>query len=213
MRCDSERPLYDISPLLSERIAVWPGDSPLTREVLLDVEQGDNITLSTLRATVHLGAHVDAPNHYARDSIGIDRRDPGRYLGRCLLHDVDVKHGERIDAAQLPATIDASRLLLRTGTFPDPENFNEDFAALSVELVDALHERGVQLVGIDTPSVDLFASKSLPAHQACAKHDMAILEGIVLRDIPAGYYELIAVPLKLEGFDASPVRALLRGEA
>ena len=88
--------------------------------------------------------------------------------------------------------------------------FNEDFAGLSPVLVDDLHDKGVKLIGIDTPSVDLFESKDLPAHKRFLAHDMAILEGIVLKDVPAGMYELIALPLKLMGFDASPVRAILR---
>ncbi|HEV8374940.1 MAG TPA: kynurenine formamidase, partial [Candidatus Polarisedimenticolia bacterium] len=87
---------------------------------------------------------------------------------------------------------------------------NEDFAALSPELVDHLARRNVKLVGIDTPSVDLFSSKDLPAHLACLRHEMAILEGLVLREVPESIYEIIALPLKLEGFDASPVRAILR---
>ena len=58
--------IHDITPLISPRLQVWPGDTPPSREVLLDIEKGDNITLSTLRATVHLGAHADAPSHYGR---------------------------------------------------------------------------------------------------------------------------------------------------
>jgi arylformamidase len=77
-------------------------------------------------------------------------------------------------------------------------------------LVEALHEQGVILIGIDTPSVDLFDSKDLPSHRMFLKHDMAILEGLVLTGVPPGMYELIALPLKLVGFDASPVRAVLR---
>jgi arylformamidase len=100
--------------------------------------------------------------------------------------------------------------LLATGTFPDPEHFNEDFAGLSPELVHTLHGQGVKLIGIDTPSVDLFDSKDLPSHQACLRYDMGILEGLVLAKVPEGTYELIALPLKLVGFDASPVRAVLR---
>jgi len=88
--------------------------------------------------------------------------------------------------------------------------FPEDFAALAPELVTWLHERGVCLVGIDTPSVDPFSSKELPAHKTFLKHDMAILEGLMLKDVPEGHYELIALPLRLAGFDASPVRAVLR---
>jgi len=202
--------LYDITPVVSDRLAVWPGDTPASREVLLDIERGDNLTLSTLHATVHLGAHADAPNHYGRDAAGIETRPLAPYLGRCQVIEVAVERGERIPPGAVPRPAAAPRVLLKTGTYPDPENFNEDFAALSVDLVERLHEEGVVLVGIDGPSVDLFDSKDLPAHQAFLRNDMAILEGLVLRDVPEGDYELIALPLRLEGFDASPVRAVLR---
>jgi arylformamidase len=76
--------------------------------------------------------------------------------------------------------------------------------------VEALHRQGVHLIGIDTPSVDLKDSKDLPSHRALLQHDMANLEGLVLSEVPEGIYELIALPLRLEGFDASPVRAVLR---
>src|SRR5262249_31438761 len=128
----------------------------------------------------------------------------------CQVMRLEVPPATRITPAMLPGPVEAPRLLLATGTFPDPETFSTDFAALSPALVDFLHERGVLLIGIDTPSVDLFDSKDLPAHQASLRHDLAILEGLVLRDVPPGLYELIALPLRLEGFDASPVRAVLR---
>ena len=76
--------------------------------------------------------------------------------------------------------------------------------------MDTLAEAGVKLVGIDTPSVDLFTSKDLPAHNAFLRNDMVIVEGLVLDGVEDGVYELIALPLKLVGFDASPVRAVLR---
>lgn len=202
--------LYDISPPLGASLAVWPGDSPLTREVLLDLGRGDSVTLSTLRSTVHLGAHADAPSHYGKDASDIGSRPLELYLGACEVMRVEVIRGARITPAMLPRAVTAPRLLLATGTFPDPTRFNEDFAALSAELVDRLHLAGVRLVGIDTPSMDLFASKDLPAHQRLLAHDMAILEGLVLDGVPEGSYELIALPLRLEGFDASPVRAVLR---
>jgi arylformamidase len=202
--------LYDITPPISECLAVWPGDTPPSREILLDMGRGANLTLSTLHATVHLGAHADAPSHYGVDAPSIERRDLDAYLGPCQVLRIQVPRATRIVPAMLSAPVTQARLLLATGTFPDPEHFNEDFAACSPELVDYLHGRGVRLVGIDTPSVDLFDSKDLPAHQAFLRCDMAILEGIVLKDVPDGVYELIALPLRLVGFDASPVRAVLR---
>ena len=202
--------LYDISPPISPRLAVWPGDTPPSREILLDLCDGAPITLSTLHATVHLGAHADAPSHYGANAPAIEQRDLDDYVGPCQVIRVGVPRGTRILPALLPTAVTQPRLLLATGTFPDAEHFNQDFAALSVELVKYLHGHGVRLVGIDTPSVDLFDSKDLPAHRAFLKCDMAILEGIVLTDVPEGVYELIALPLRLVGFDASPVRAVLR---
>jgi arylformamidase len=202
--------IYDISPLISESLSVWPGDTPLRREVLLDLARGDSVTLSTLHATAHLGAHADAPCHYMTSGAGIDRRIVDFYLGRCQVMRVRLPRGSLIGPADLPGQIVAERVLLATGTFPDPTQFNRDFVALEPSLVDDLHVRGVRLVGVDTPSVDPFDSKDLPAHQAFFRHDMAILEGLVLDDVCEGLYELIALPLRLEGFDASPVRAILR---
>jgi arylformamidase len=222
--------LYDITPPITPKLAVWPGDTPASREVLMDLAKGDNVTLSTLRATVHLGAHADGPNHYGKGAPAIDERALDFYLGPCQVIRVDVARAARITPAMLrdemrhlPAVGGSDltsraerpihlppRILLATGTYPDPENWNGDFAALSVELIDFLHERGVIMVGIDTPSVDLFESKDLPAHKAILRHDMAILEGLVLKDVPEGIYELMALPLPLVGFDASPVRAVLR---
>jgi arylformamidase len=201
--------IHDISPLLSDRLAVWPGDTPLRREVLLSHPES-NITLSTLHATVHLGAHADAPSHYGAGAAAIDHRSLDYYLGPCQVVRVAVPRGGLVSPAMVPFPLRAPRLLLATGTFPDPHVFNEDFAALDPSLVSFLHDQGVLLVGVDTPSVDPFRSKDLPAHHTFLAHDMAILEGLVLADVPEGVYELIALPLKLVGFDASPVRAILR---
>lgn len=202
--------IYDISPPLSPRLAVWPGDVSLSRQVQCDIARGDNITLSALGATVHLGSHADAPSHYGAGAPSIDERGLHYYVGPCQVMRVNVPRRTRITVGMLPGIVEAPRLLLATGTYPDPDTFNDDFAALAPELVDHLHRQGVILIGIDTPSVDLFDSADLPSHHRFLRYDMAVLEGLVLRDVPPGKYELIALPLKLCGFDASPVRAVLR---
>lgn len=202
--------LYDLTPPITTSLAVWPGDTRPSREILLEIESGASVTLSTLHATVHLGAHADGPNHYGAGAQSIDQRMLDYYLGRCQVIHVSATRGRRIQAGEIKATIDAPRILLATGTYPDSERFNEDFAALSPELIDSLHSKGVITIGVDTPSVDLFDSKDLPAHKAFLRNDMAILEGLVLNAVPEGFYELIALPLRLVGFDASPIRAILR---
>jgi arylformamidase len=202
--------LFDISPPVSPALAVWPGDTPPGRELLLDLGGGDSVTLSTLRSTVHAGAHADAPSHYGLHGQTIDQRALSLYLGPCQVVRVSVPRGTRLGQRHLETPIRAPRVLFATGTYADPERFSEDFAALEPGLIDWLAAQDVCLVGVDTPSVDLFDDALLLAHGRCLAHDMAILEHLVLRDVPEGEYELIALPLRLVGFDASPVRAVLR---
>lgn len=204
--------ILDISPRLSPRIAVWPGDVGFSREIALSIAAGANIDLSSIRTTVHVGAHVDAPSHYRAGAPSIESRPLELYLGPCQVVRVDVGRGERIRPAHVRAPVTAPRVLFHTGTFPDPERFDEDFASLSAELVAWLHDHGVRLVGIDTPSIDPCHDAALESHQAVADRDMAVLESVVLDEVAAGTYTLVALPLALEGADASPVRAVLLTE-
>jgi arylformamidase len=202
--------IYDITPPITDALEVWPSDTPPSREVLLDMKRGANLTLSTLHSTVHLGAHVDGPNHFGVDAPGIDACPLENYLGPCQVIRVAIPPHGLIVPSDLRADVAAERILLATGTYPDPNRFTHDFAALDPSLVDFLADRGVRLVGIDTPSVDPFESEDFASHHACLRRQVAILEGIVLTGVPEGRYELIALPLRLVGFDASPVRAVLR---
>jgi len=204
--------ILDITPLITEQIAVWPGDVPFSRSVAMNVENGDNITLSAIQTSVHLGAHTDAPNHYAKGREGIASRGLERYIGPAQVIRVDLPQGSRIRPEHIDEAIEAERVLFATGRYPDPNHFNRDFCSLSADLVHCLHEMGVKLVGIDTPSIDRADDKELESHTAVDQHDMAILEGIVLDDVPEGLYTLIALPLKIQGADASPVRAVLLEE-
>jgi arylformamidase len=215
----SDRPIIDITPRITPDIAVWPGDTPLSREILCEREKGASVTLSTLRATVHLGAHADGANHYGAGAPSIDAMPLERYLGPC--HVVRARAarapgGTRVGVADLGIELTAirhPRVLIATGTFPDFTSWNSDFAGLEPALVDALAARGVALVGTDAPSVDVQESKDLPAHARFLAHGMSILEGLRLAHVAPDEYELIALPLPLVGFDASPVRAVLRSFA
>jgi arylformamidase len=203
--------LIDISPVVDDSIHVWPGDTPFVLTVNADMRAGANLTLSDIRTSVHVGAHADAPSHYVTAGNDIASRRLEYYIGRCVVLHIRVRRGERITPDHLNGkVVSAPRVLLRTGTFPDPRNWNNDFASLSPALVDDFYQHGVMLIGIDTPSVDPFDSKALEAHQAFARNDMAMLEGLVLDHVEEGEYELIAPPLRLGGADASPVRAVLR---
>ncbi len=203
--------IYDISPALSPEIAVFPGDTALSREMLMETSRGDRITLSTLRSTVHVGSHADAPSHYGEGGATIDQMALERYIGPCRVVEARVAPGDAVTPGRVKIPERVERLLIRTSTQPDKNAFPRDFAPLSVELLDVLGERGVRTVGVDTPSIDRADSKDLPVHAKFLQHDIAIIEGLCLDGVPEGEYELIALPLKLVGFDASPVRAILRG--
>jgi arylformamidase len=202
--------VYDISPEISSHIAVFPGDRAFERCVTLDFTRGDNLMLSEITTTPHVGAHTDAPNHYHRDGAGIETRALRYYLGPCQVVTVKLPRGKRIDSADVAALkITAQRVLFKTQSFPDPNRWDGNFNSLSAALVDALASKGVILVGIDTPSIDPAEDKALESHQAVFRNNMAILEGIVLDQVPDGYYNLAALPLKIKNADASPVRAVL----
>jgi arylformamidase len=201
--------MIDISPLVSPRISVWPGDVPYKSNKTASLAHGHNIDLGDMHTTYHVGAHTDAPMHYKLGGTDAARVPLDAYCGPCQVIDVNAKRGKRFAMTDLRQKPTAPRILFKTGTFPNPEKWNDDFAAPQPDLIDALGKQGVVLVGFDTPSTDLFASKGLPAHQMLAKHAMMNLEGLVLDKVKPGNYTLIALPLRLEGADASPVRAVL----
>lgn len=204
--------IFDISPLIESSLAVWPGDQAFQRQVALDFKQGDNLVLSNITTTLHLGAHADAPSHYHPKGRSIEHCSLETYIGPAQVVRIEgLKRGHRINLEHVKGLdIQAPRLIFATDSYPNPQSFNEDFCSLSPELIRYLAGLGVILIGIDTPSVDPFSSKALEAHNEVYKHRLAILEGLVLTDVPEGVYELIALPLKIKGADASPVRAILR---
>ena len=206
--------LIDITPpIVPGRTKVWPSDTEPSREMLWKIADGATVDLSTLRTTVHLGAHADGPCHYGPGARGIDEQPIDLYWGRCEVMRVTGRRGERITIEDLPRTPTEARVLIATGTFDGFDVFNEDFAGLEPSLVDHLHAHGVRLVGTDAPSVDLFADTALRSHHRFLANDMAIIEGLALGDVADGRYELSALPLRLVGFDGSPIRAVLRSLA
>lgn len=203
-------PFIDITPRISPRLQNWPGDVPYTARKTSRLADGGGIDLGDFHTSYHVGAHTDAPQHYRLGGKAVHELPLDAYTGPCQVVEVRATRGERYGLEDLVQQPSAPRVLFKTGTFPDPEQWNTDFAAPEPELIDRLGARGVVLVGFDTPSTDLFDSKGLEAHQMLSKHGMMNLEGLVLAHVEPGFYELTALPLPLEDADASPVRAVLR---
>lgn len=202
--------IYDLTPKISSRLGVFPGDQAFKRKVALSFENGDSLVLSNMLTTLHLGSHADAPSHYAQQGASIEKRPLGPYMGLAQVIRIrGLAPKERIMPRHLRVEISAKRVLFDTMSFTDPEAWNSNFNALSPDLLEVLADQGVKLVGIDTPSVDPEDSKKLESHQVLFKRDFSVLEGLYLKDVPEGIYTLIALPLPIEEGDASPVRAVL----
>tara|TARA_B100000886_G_C20333406_1_gene453401 strand:+ start:93 stop:728 length:636 start_codon:yes stop_codon:yes gene_type:complete len=201
--------IFDISPEISPETAVFPGDTKFSRAEALSTKNGDHLTLSSINTTVHIGAHTDAPNHYHRNGCDMASRDLDFYIGECQVLEVNIAPNNRIKPEDIREEISSTRILFKTNSYPNPKRWNNDFNAISSELVEYLAKKDVKLIGIDTPSVDLANDKELEAHLSIYKNNMAILEGIILKDIVPQKYKLIALPLKIKNADASPVRAVL----
>lgn len=210
--------VYDLSPTLSSRTGVFPGDVEFKRPISMSFEKGHHLGLSSITTTLHIGAHADAPSHYAARGEGIATRSLEYYVGPAYVAHADIARGERVALKHLTKTtrelIESKaampgRFLVKTGTFPNPDQWNSDFASYDPKLIETLHARGVCLIGIDTPSIDPETSKELESHHTIERLDMSVLEGIYLEGVAEGSYWLVAAPLKIEAADAGPVRALL----
>jgi arylformamidase len=202
--------LWDISPALSAQTPVWPGDTAFQAATTWEIADGCPVKVSRITLSTHTGAHCDAPSHYDPAGAAIDAVALDVYLGPCRVISclgVSVVQPEHV----LPALDGVpARVLLHTYATAPQRHWDIDFPSVASATINLLAAHGVQLIGIDSPSLDPQESKTLDAHHAVRTHRMAILEGIVLDDVPDGDYELIALPLKLAGLDASPVRAILR---
>lgn len=203
------RKLWDITPAVSNSIPVWPGDTPFSSATTWEIGGGCPVKVSRITLSTHTGAHCDAPSHYDPAGASIDMVGLDSYLGACRV--IDCIGLSRVEPKHVRQALEAipPRVLLRTYG-KAPNGWDERFASVAADTIALLAQHGVRLIGIDTPSLDPQESKSMDAHHAVRANGMAILEGIVLDDVPAGDYELIALPLKLAGMDASPVRAVLR---
>ncbi|AME25989.1 MULTISPECIES: arylformamidase [Burkholderiaceae] len=207
--------LFDISASIDSNTPVWPGDTPVTLERVWKMEAGSPVNVGRMTLSPHTATHADAPLHYDQDGAAIGAVGLDVYLGECLVLAIKPRGShvsvEEIESALRSAQLQlAPRVLIRTYAKAPTAEWDSEFAAISADAIDWLAERGVRLIGVDTPSLDPQESKTMDAHHRVRAHKMAILEGLILDDVPNGTYELIALPLKLNTLDASPVRAILR---
>ncbi len=205
-----KRRLWDISPVVASDSPLFPGDEPYALRWTARLSPQCPVNLSAITMSPHVGAHADAPLHYADGVASAAEVDLDAYLGPCrVIHAIGCGPLIRIAHLQHAAADLPPRVLVRCCERADTA-WNPDFTAYAPETVEWLAAQGVRLIGLDTPSVDPASSKSLDSHQQLLRLDLRVLENLVLDEVAEGDYELIALPLKLAGACASPVRAVLR---
>jgi arylformamidase len=203
--------IIDISQSLSKSIAGFPLDTQYSETFVARIGEGTPVNVSKITFSAHCGTHADAPFHYDNEGESIGAMSLKPFIGPARV--IDARGNTRF---VLPEHVESQlhgtppRVLLRLHDSPDPNQWNPNFRALSADVISLLNDQGVKLVGVDTPSIDHETSKDLPAHMAVKNFDMRILENLLLSHVEPGDYELIALPLKFENLDGSPVRAILR---
>lgn len=202
------RDWIDISRGLSEEIAVWPGDTPFSRKWTMSLQEGGACNTSTLNLSAHTGTHVDSPAHYMEDGPGVSELPLDAFIGRCRV--VPVKDARCVGLPDISGLNmeKEERILFKTPRPIADDEWRDDFTYIAVDVAKACE--GLRLVGIDTPSVDPKNSKSLETHKALLDRRVLILENLNLEGVEEGDYDLVALPLRIIGGDASPVRAAIR---
>jgi arylformamidase len=206
--------LFDITLTARADMPHWPGSSGLKITATERIGEGDDYNVSTLHSDLHVGTHVDAPWHCVENGDTVDRLPLEVLVGPTYvahLRERAVITSTDLDNLQLPPTI--SRLLLRTDNSElwrsGVSEFRKDFVGLDRAAAEWVVRRGIQLLGTDYFSVEPYDSGPL-VHRVLLGANVVLLEGLNLADVEPGVYELICLPIKLEGADGAPARAVLR---
>lgn len=201
--------MIDITQALSSQTAAWPGDASFELDWTLHAARGDNVTLSRVSFSPHVGTHADAPAHYDADGSLTGAFELGAFLGPARV--IDARGASSVDLNLLESlgALGAARLLVRSLPELQPERFSSDFPPLAPEAADALVRSGLRLYGTDAPSVDPVQSAAMSAHRVLGAAGVPILENLDLTLAEPGDYDLVALPLKMVEAEAAPVRAVL----
>ena len=197
---------------------IYAGDAPMKFDFLKDMRKGDALTLSVYSLGAHSGTHIDAPMHFVRDGVSIDRVPLDPLMGPARIIDIpdsvqaiDAKELARHDWKGTPRVIFRTRSALRG--WMHSSTFHRDFAYVAPDAAQLLADADVRLVGVDYISAEQFGASAPLTHRTLLGKRIPIVEGLQLDSIPAGEYDLIVLPMKVAGHEGAPARAILRKRA
>ena len=209
----------DVSATLDPaKTPVYEGDAPMRFDFLRHMRTGDIVTLSAYSMGAHSGTHIDAPMHFVANGAPVDRVDISRLIGAARVMEIP-DSVQVIDAAELGKHdwTGATRVLFRTRSshrgWMDSRQFHKDFAYIAPDAAQLLADGGVVLVGVDYISAEQFGAPAPRTHQILLGRGIPIVEGLDLRPVQAGDYEMIVLPLEIAGHEGAPARAIMRKSA
>jgi arylformamidase len=205
--------IFDISRPLFNGLAPWPGDTAFHFELKWKMAEGATVNVGAVTMGVHNGSHADAPFHFQPGAGTIEQMPLQIYLGDAVVVDLSKKfetdQTRQITIRDLESFATAPRLLLKTGVWKNSDTFPDWIPVIADDVAEWLGKRNVKLLGLDLPSVDAIDAKALVNHHALAAAGIAIVESLDLSEVEGGTYHFSALPLRISGGDAAPVRAVL----
>ena len=207
--------IYDVTVPLSEQTPVYEGDPNVQIEAAHQIAKGDAANVSRLCCGAHTATHVDAPNHFIEGGRRVDQLEFDKLIGKCRVVEIAEKV-MAIEAAHVVNLEGVERVLFKTrnSDFWNDlgQGFRKDFTYIAPDAAKVLVDLGVKLVGIDYLSVEKFGAETFDTHITLLEKEVIIIEGLDLREVSAGDYELICLPLKMVGGtgDGAPARTVLR---
>ncbi len=207
--------IYDVTFPISDHTPIYEGDPKVEIKTVNSLTNGDAANVSLVCCGVHTATHVDAPNHFIEGTKRVHELELEKLVGDCVVIELD-ESVLKITPEHLENIGDAERVLFKTRNsafWNEPEKgFRTDFTYISTEAAQELVNKNVKLVGIDYLSVEKFGSEDFATHKTLLEKETVIVEGLDLREVPAGEYEIICLPLKYIGGagDGAPARTILR---
>ena len=204
--------LIDVTVPLDDRLPSYPGNAPLAVEPVKRLARGDSSNVSTLRMSAHAGTHVDAPRHFFDDRGGLEALALEVLCGRTRVVEVASETAITADDLRQVDLGDDVRVLIKTSNSRlwGDATFHKEYVGVGESAATYLVERGVQLVGVDYLSVEPFKTPGAPTHHILLGAGTIVVEGLNLRDVAPGVYEMYCLPLPVVGADGAPARVVLR---
>ncbi|WP_395743090.1 cyclase family protein [Prosthecobacter sp.] len=208
-----KRPWKDVSVALRDGMVHWPGDPACQIKRVSRMEDGAVCNLTHLSMSAHTGTHMDAPRHFVADGLTMEQMPLEPVIGRCRVFELDCEDQITADDLKQLKLAPRQRVLFKTRNSTRSwamNEFDKDFVSIRADAARYLVEQGVATVGVDYLSIGGFNKDGVETHQIMLGAGIWVIEGLNLAEIKPGYYELICLPLKLEGADGAPCRVVLR---